>query len=202
MQYVFLNSHLKMLKLALLEPPYENQTHYILNYHFLKCFRTTYLLQAEYNQSGPLANFARYGIIVPLVVQLECCVKREQLNGQRLRAAHMEKQSVKHWCLIIIPDRLKCRAQEDASSTKPLSPSSCTRLQLLSPLDESRGHICWIDWIRCWRFCNSPEFRLCMFNRWLLSKILDCFFSQLSLSQHDWIDCKHPLLRKNGRYRV
>jgi len=41
-------------------------------------------LQAEYNQSGPLANFARYGII------------------------------------------------EDASSTKPLSPSSCTRLQLLS----------------------------------------------------------------------
>eukprot|EP00434_Breviolum_minutum_P030691 symbB.v1.2.027141.t1/scaffold2764.1/size72906/8 len=54
-------------------------------------------LQAEYNQSGPLANFARYGII------------------------------------------------EDASSTKPLSPSSCTRLQLLSPLDESRGHVHLLD---------------------------------------------------------
>ena len=202
MQYVFLNSHLKMLKLALLEPPYENQTHYILNYHFLKCFRTTYLLQAEYNQSGPLANFARYGIIVPLVVQLECCVKREQLNGQRLRAAHMEKQSVKHWCLIIIPDRLKCRAQEDASSTKPLSPSSCTRLQLLSPLDESRATFVGLIEFVVGVFATVRNFDYACSIVDFLAKYWTVFFSQLSLSQHDWIDCKHPLLRKNGRYRV
>ena len=64
------------LKLALWEPPYENQTHYWITISW-NVFRLCGLPQAEYNQSGPLANFARYGIIAPLVAQLLSDVLKE-----------------------------------------------------------------------------------------------------------------------------
>ncbi len=77
---------------------YENQTHYWITISW-KVFRLCgTLLQAEYNQSGPLANFARYGIIVPLVAKMlsdvseGLDVKGEILNGQRPRAIIMEKK--------------------------------------------------------------------------------------------------------------